>query len=384
MCYTFEAVYLVRRLGLSSTVIGLVVGATMLLGLPLQIVGGAAVDRFGRRPVLAFSMVSAICLEVGLGLSTELWLVVALIAFEAACGWALFITSTNAIVADLVPVRRRDEAYSLLRVAMNAGMTLGPLAAAPLLALDPTFRLDFLAGAAIVALFLVLVLAVLRETRPAQASTRSLARSFSGYGAVLRDRRLLAFCLVALLPLYVFGQIWVAMPIMLGDLFGMTPQQWGLLLVVYGGVLTVLQYPLVRLLHGRGHLTALAVASACLGIGVALTAFVPWPATFACMAAVAAGLALLIPVSATVVAGYAPLPLRGRYMGAWTLVYMGGYALGALVGGAVLEAIGGHAAFLVAGVAGVLGGALFAVLGRRSRDDDANPSVAPGDGPAPA
>ena len=43
----------------------------------------------------------------------------------------------------------------------------------------------------------------------------SITAAFRGYGAVLRDRHMLAFCLIALLPLYAFGQIWATMPVML-------------------------------------------------------------------------------------------------------------------------------------------------------------------------
>lgn len=363
-CYPFQTVYLNQRLGLSTTTVGLVIGLSLLAGLPLQIAGGAAVDRFGRRPVLALSIFSATCLLIGLGLTTQLWLVVALIAFEAACGWALFITSTNAMVADLAPVGRRDEAYSILRVAMNAGITVGPLLAAPLLAADPSFRLAFLTGGVIIAAFLVLILTRFTETRPGAGHADSLVRSLHGYGRVLRDRRLLWFCLVALLPLYVFGQIWVTMPIMLGDVQGVSAEAWGMLLVAYGVVLTALQYPLIRALRKRDRLVSLALASLCLGAGVGTAAFVPWPWTFACMIAVAVGLVLFIPIAAAVVAHLAPADLRGRYMGAWTLVYMGGYALGPLIGGAVLDALGGRVAFALVGACGLLGAALFLLLRR--------------------
>ena len=71
-----------------------------------------------------------------------------------------------------------------------------------------------------------MVLTLFRETRPPETKRLSVASAFSGYGLVLRDRRMLAFCLIALLPLFGFGQIWVTMPIMLGELHGVSAQQW--------------------------------------------------------------------------------------------------------------------------------------------------------------
>ena len=367
MCYPFQTIYLNEQLGLSATSIGLLIGISLLLGLPFQIAGGVAVDRFGRRPVLALAVFAAVCLLLGLGLSRQLAVVIAVVAFEAVCGWALFVTSTNAMIADLTSWERRSEAFSILRVAMNAGITLGPLVAAPLIARDPSFRLAFVSGAAICAVFLVIILTRLGETRPPSAQAGSFVHAFRAYRVIVRDRHLLLFCLVSLLPLYVFAQVFVTMPIMLGDLQQVSAAQWGLLMVGYGLFVTVMQYPVVWLLRKRNDIVSLAVASACLGLGVGATPFTPWPLTFACIAVVSLGLVLFIPISATVVSRLAPLELRGRYMGAWTLVYMGGYALGPLLGGRAVDALGGRTAFVLAGAIGLAGGAVFLLLRRRLR-----------------
>ena len=133
-------------------------------------------------------------------------------------------------------------------------------------------------------------------------------------------------------------------------------------MAVYGACTALLQYPAVRLLRRVHPLSQLALASALLGAGVAGVAAAPWPFTLACVALLSAGTALLIPICATVVSELAPGPLRGRYMGAWTLVFMGGYALGPLVGGRCSTIMGGGAAFAVNAAACVLGAALFQAL----------------------
>jgi MFS family permease len=378
MCYPFETIYMRDVLGVSVTAIGLIVGITMFATLPMQVVGGALCDRYGRRPVLAVGITGSMTLYIGLGLTHQLWLVVALIAFEAAFGWAQFITASNAMIADLTPLPRRAEAFSISRVALNAGITLGPLAAAPLIALDPTFRLPFLAAGAVCALCLIFVLALLRETRPPETRRLSVAAAFSGYGLVLRDRRMVAFCLVALLPLFGFGQIWVTMPIMLGDLHGVSAQQWALLMVVYGVAMATLQYPVIRLFGKYDHMWLMSLSALFIGAGMGVAAFVPYPVTYACMFLICLGIVLLIPISATVVSNLSPADLRGRYMGMWTLVYMGGYALGPLLGGWALARLGGRGAFAVIAAAGLLGAALFPLLrrsgtGRARAEETAGP-----------
>ena len=370
MCYPFETIYMRDVLGVSVTAIGLIVGITMFATLPMQVVGGALCDRYGRRPVLAVGIAGSMTLYIGLGLTHQLWLVVALIAFEAAFGWAQFITASNAMIADLTPLPRRAEAFSISRVALNAGITLGPLAAAPLIALDPTFRLPFLAAGAVCGLCLLFVLTLLRETRPPETKRLSVVAAFAGYGLVLRDRRMVAFCLVALLPLFGFGQIWVTMPIMLGDLHGVSAQQWGFAMVAYGAATAVLQYPAVRVVGRRDHMLLMALSSLCIGVGLGGSAFAPWPWTLAFVALISCGIVLFIPFSSTIVSHLAPAELRGRYMGAWTLVYMAGYAIGPLLGGWALDALGGRGAFVVIAAAGVLGAALFPLLRARSVNEN--------------
>ncbi len=55
-------------------------------------------------------------------------------------------------------MERRAEAFSISRVALNAGNAIGPGVALALLARDPSFRLNFIASTVICAGFLVIVL----------------------------------------------------------------------------------------------------------------------------------------------------------------------------------------------------------------------------------
>jgi MFS family permease len=373
MTYPYETLYLNGRLGVSMTTLGVILGVTLLATLPLQVAGGALCDKVGRRPVLIVAILGSMTLYIGLGLTTDLAVIVALITFEAAFGWAQFITASNAMIADVTTMDQRTEAFGVSRTALNAGITIGPLLALPLLAADPSYRLNFFASGIVCGGFLLIVLVRLRETRPATVETVSVAASFRGYGAVLRDRTMLAFCLIVLLPLYAFGQIWATMPVMLSDLHDVTAQRWSVAMIVYGVAMVLLQYPVIRVLGDRDHMLLLSLSCVALGAGVGVAAFVPWPATLACIVSIAIGIVLLLPISSTVVSRLAPVELRGRYMGMWTIVYMGGYALGPLIGGWALDALGGRAAFVVIAIACLAGAALFPLLRRsvRARSDEA-------------
>ena len=195
-----------------------------------------------------------------------------------------------------------------------------------------------------------------------------MVATFRGFGAVLRDRTLVAFCLITVLPLYAFGQIWATMPVMLSDIHAVDAQRWSVAMVVYGLSMVILQYPVIRVLGDSDHMLLLSLSCLALGAGVGVSAFVPWPATLACIVSLALGIVLLLPIASTVISRLAPVHLRGRYMSTWTIVYMGGYALGPLLGGWALDGLGGRVAFVLIAAACLAGAALYPLLRRSVRE----------------
>ena len=181
---------------------------------------------------------------------------------------------------------------------------------------------------------------------------------------MLGDRRFVAFCAIALLPLYGFGQIYITLPVLLRDSVGVSPAQWGLLAALYAGCGVLFQFPVVRRTRGFDKLALLSLASACLGLGLAGAAFAPKGiATAACIMLVSAGSMLLVPIAPALVSQMAPTELRGRYMGAWTLVWMAGTALAPIFGGLAFDRLG-RGAYLVILAVCLLGALLFALLRR--------------------
>jgi MFS family permease len=373
MCFPFETTYLHDRLGYSMTTIGLLLGVPLLCALPFYVLDGAIIDRYGRKPAMIAGICFVAALYATMAFAGALWQIAIAVSAEAAFGWALFLTGSNAMIADLVPFARRAEAYSITRVTLHIGMIVGPLVAAVILARDPTYRALFLTGAGVCLLFVAIVVFAFRETRPAAVHTdTSMSETVRGYGQVMRDRRFVAFCAIALLPLFAFGQIWSILPVMLRNAHGMPSRTWGLVVAFYAVSVAIFQYPMIRWLRHRDHVLLMATASLLIGVGVGGAVLVPWGvATFVCMFILGQGVLLLIPISSTVSAEMAPVALRGRYMGTWTLVQEAGYALGPTFGGLAMDRLGERGAALVIVGCGLTGAALYAALARRFRAADA-------------
>lgn len=387
MCFPFETTYLHDRLGISMTAVGLLLGVPLLVAIPFYIIDGIITDRYGRKPAMVCGVCFTAALYATLALSGVVWQIAIAVSLEAAFGWALFLTGSNAMTADLVTFERRAEAYSITRVAVHVGMIAGPLAGAVLIARDPSYRTLFLTGAAICVAFVFIVVLGFHETRPEVAlAESSLGDTVRGYGHVLRDRRFLTFCAVALLPLYGFGQIWTILPVLLRNAQGMPASTWGYVVAFYAVGVAVFQYPVIRRLRQKDHVLLMAASSALIGLGMGGAVLVPWgPLTLVCVFVLGQGVVLLIPISSTVSAEMAPPALRGRYMGTWTLVQEAGYALGPTFGGMAMDGLGEHGAALVVMACGTAGAVSYVAVARRFRlADAAKAAVRAVDGAPPA
>jgi MFS family permease len=71
------------------------------------------------------------------------------------------------------------------------------------------------------------------------------------------------------------------------------------------------------------------------------------------------------PIASSIVSDMAPEAIRGRYMGAWSVMWNGGASMGPLVGGILIGAIGGREAFGTMLVFGAIGAVLFMALSNK-------------------
>ena len=369
-------------------------GLTALGGLPLQPLAGSLCDRFGRRAVMITCAAMETLMYGGLAFAHSFWLLCALLFCDRALGWPLFLTASNAMVADLVRPRLRPEGYSLVRLMIGAGEIVGPLVAALLLAVGCQPARPVRGGRPWLPHLPGLHRArsqgeqtsqtaanVPRRGRPSRSSAASVlsllprrrsrrrdARRPVGYGHVLRDRRFLALCGVSLLPLFVFGQLYSSFPLLLTSVLHLRPASWGLLLSFSSAVIVVSQYPVVRAAKRLDPMLAVALASALFGLGVGLVAFVPAGAVLLVpVVALSLAQALFGPLTSAIVAQMAPTELRGRYMGSWTLIYIAGQgALGPLLGGLLLDRLGAHVSYGLLIVCGLAGACLYPLLRAKS------------------
>jgi MFS family permease len=362
LAFPLEGIYLRTHLHASWFMIAILFGLLSVLASPSQILGGAVTDRIGRRITMMTSAISGVVWFVGFAFATQAWQVGVLVVAETALGWPLFLTSSNAMIADVLPQDQRANAYSLIRTAMNVGVVIGPAAGGIALGLGVSFRDIFLSAALGCAGFLVLILIWVEETKPAAAIQKSTAKPL-GYSVVMRDRQFLKFSAVALLTLIPFGQFGAIYATYVTTEMGVKDSTWPLLLALNAGIVAALQFVAIALSRGRDPMKLMALASFLIAIGVGGVAFAHSLHTLVILVVILSiGEIFFSPIASSIVSEMAPEAIRGRYMGAWSVMWNGGASMGPLIGGCLIGSIGGRGAFGTMLVLGLIGSALFLLL----------------------
>ena len=205
---------------------------------------GSLSDRFGRRPVLLWSLVAMAANYLVMALAGSVWL---LLAGRLLAGVAAATQSTAAAyLADISPPEARARNFGLLGACLGAGFILGPAAGGLLATLGP--RAPFFAAAALAAANLALGAAVLPET-----VTDALRRPFrwtraNPFGAVRAVAhlpglgRLLTVFLLLQIANFVYPAIWSFYG---KAAFGWSTPMVGLSLALYGAAMAAVQAVLI-------------------------------------------------------------------------------------------------------------------------------------------
>lgn len=354
MVVAFLTYYLASR-GLGAAEVGRVMVAFGLGCLVSQPVGGLLADRVGRR----FTLILGLLLSAGalafMGMAQGYPALVAAAATLGAVG-EIYRPAAAAVVADVVPVERRGQAYGLLFWAINLGYPVAG-AGAGLLAVHGYWLL-FTADSVSCLLFAVVI---------ATAMPRTASRATSpkvpgvGYRGAARDRLLRMLLGLTFVNASVYALSFVAVPIAVRDA-GLGPEVYSLVPVANGLLIITLQPWISRHLVRRARLRVLAAAWLLGGAGMALTGLARTPIEFVATVVVwTSGEIAAGGLSAALAADLAPPASRGRYQALF------GWAAGSsrlAAAGLVTVTYGAHApAVLWCACAAI--GALSALAGLR-------------------
>jgi len=359
----FLALYLRQEHGFTKGEAGWVVGLWGLGGTLAAPLGGALTDRIGRRTTMLLGLVLGGLSVVALALVASPLLLVVL-AFVGGATGQIFFPASNAAVADVVPPPDRRRANGHIYWAVNLGFAFGFFVAG----LVPSrfmFWL-FLADAGTTFLAAGLIAWKVPETRPAVVEHEPV---LMGLARVLRDRVYLRLLVLHMVALVVFTQFQLALPLDMDD-HGVGSQGFADLMAFNCIGVVLLQPWLQPLLRKVDASRLLAASTLLFGVGYVMNAWVSTlPLYLLGSAFWTVGEVVGFPAASALVSDLAPVELRGRYHGAFSMVWGLGMGLSPIIGGNTMQLLG--APFLwwscLAAASAVAAGHLLAAPARRRR-----------------
>ncbi len=331
LVFPFMTIYLAARLHAALSTVGIVMtfyGGAQVLSV---LVGGVWSDRFGRRRVMLASLLLGAAVTFFVGSMHSSW---ALISLLSLMGFfvPLFQPASMAMVGDIVPRPRLNYAYSLMRMASNAGIIIGPMLGG--LLADHSFFWIFALDALSMLVFFAVIFFAIPETRPQNLQG---ARTPGRMSDILRDPSFVQFSVLWALTALVYSQLFMVVPAYLHINLGYQPSVFGYLAAENAVFVVLLQIPITRITRNASRLTLMAagVLFYALGFWMMLSGHALWVFAVAVFI-ITLGENVINPAASAWVAERAPEDLRGRYMGFFSLANRAGAALGPLAGGLLL------------------------------------------------
>lgn len=362
----FLTIYASEQLGFGVPFATACMGVLGLGSMSGALLGGQLADQIGRRVVMLASLFGGAAILAVLSSIQNRW------AFMGWVGVFALITdmyrpAASAMIADLVDGDRQRYAFGLMYVSINLGFAIAPPLGGFLA--EYSFQFLFWGDAVTMSLYGLIILFSTRETLGNADKNASedevIPESVSIQVAanhIARDFPFIMFCLSTLLMSLVFMQGMTTLPVYIRQ-SGFTNIQFGLLMSVNGMLIVLLQLPLTHWLAKFNAMSVVVVSGVLVAIGFGMNY---WPGGMAFIALTICvwtiGEIIEAPLMQTIVSQLAPVSLRARYMGCFTLSYAFALTLGAPLGGQILEFYGPQAlwsiSFVVA-LAGVIGYAMI-------------------------
>ena len=335
MALPFLVLYLTKHEGLTPSAAGLVLTAYGVGALATGPYAGRLSDRIGPVRIMKaslflsggilflFPFLAGQALLLGV---TVVWAVVS----EA------FRPASMALVTEVVRPGDRKIAISVIRLAVNVGMSVGPAVGGFLLLVsyDLVFWID--GGTSVAAGFLLILMRWEGHgTPPAiHAPSGSLRDAFAAF----KDRRLVYFLLAASPIFMIFFQHESTVALYMVRDLGMDEHNYGLLFPVNTLLIILLEIPLNVAMVQWPHRKALMLGGFLVAAGFAATGLAwNFPSLVVTVVIWTFGEMILVPTCATFVADISPENRRGEYMGIYQMSFSLSFALSGWIGTTVYE-----------------------------------------------
>jgi MFS family permease len=323
LLFPFFALYITQKFNVGMTEAGVMLGASSLAGLFGGMFGGALADKFGRKSIILFGLVFSAFSSIALGLVNDISAMFALSILVGLIG-SVGHPAHGAMVADILPEEKRQEGFGILRVVGNMSWLVGPTIGG--FVASRSYLALFISDAVVSCIVAVIVYRYIAESKPAphpDEEHQTLMQTFAGYKVVLQDFAFMAFIAASILMTSVYQQMYNSLSVYLRDNHGIDPQGYGFLLSTSAITVIFLQFWTTRRIKRYPPFLIMGAGAIFYALGFGLFGVVTTLPLFAMnIIIITIGEMFIMPISQTLVAGFSPEEMRGRYMAVSGLTWM--------------------------------------------------------------
>lgn len=364
MIWPFLMIYVKQRVDLPLTQLASLMTINAAAGIIAAFIAGPITDRVGRKWVMVFSL-------AGNGLvyyfmsGAHNFLSFAILMTLSGSFNPLYRVGADAMVADLIPAEKRADAYALMRLSNNAGISIGPVLGGFISTLSVAGAFFFAGSGMVIYSLLLAFLAI--ETLPKNIVPRSsIAQLITGYMQILRDTKFLAFIGAFILTQTCATTIWILMPVYANSVYGVPVSLYSLIPTTNALMVVFIQMFVTRITKRFRPLPVMMVGAIFYTIGVGSVSFgTSFIGFWVSIVVMTIGELILMPTSSAYVANLAPPDMRGRYMSVAGLTWNTSAGIAPVMGGYLSDNIAPVATWYGGFVMGLLGILWFYFLARR-------------------
>jgi MFS family permease len=341
LLFPFFSLYITSRFGVGLKEVGILFAIFSLTSMVGSFIGGAITDKFGRKSMLLFGLVTSATSSLLMGIVDDLnvfYSLSALVGLLSNAGGP----ATEAMIADLLPPKKMTEGYGVHRVVFNISAAVGPALGGILANINFIWLFIFDAVTSLITALIVYL--VIPETKPKtsqEQEEQSLIQTMGGYGKVFRDRPYMFYLVISIIVTIVYVQMNSTMPVYLFVQHNIPPAGYGTLLSMNAVIVVLFQFWITRRISSRAPMVMMALGTLFYAIGFGMFGL---GATFGffvvAMIVITIGEMVLAPVGQSLVAQFSPEDMRGRYMAVYGFTWGISFAIGPLLAGYVTEGLG--------------------------------------------
>ncbi len=350
MVIFFLSLYLTQKLGFAVSQAGLTMGCFGCGGLAGSYLGGRLSDQMGFRRVQQIGLIATTLLLWSASLAVQPALVMSLV-FLLGVSNQMQPPANMTAVAELCPAENRVKGYSLLRMAANAGISIGPALGGCLALIN--YHLLFWVDGGTCLVAAVIQFMTLGRKGIHRVSDRETDKAEAA--SIWPGRIFLYLLFLVFLVGVVFSQILTTFPLYLKRVYGLRENLIGPLIMINTLLILLIEMPLIHRLSSCSPARVIRIGTLFLCAGFALMPFgrgffyagltvMVWTL----------GEILSIPMMSALVASMAPEGRQGRYQGMFSLAFSCSLIAGPVLGSRIYQAWGSDWLWYSVGLMGIV------------------------------